>query len=452
MVLSENFLLKDPLALHLYEKVKDLPVIDWHNHLCVHDLAADRKYANLTELWVEADPYKHRAMRICGVPEKYITGQASPREKFQAWSKVLPLLAGNPLYHWSQLELKRVFGVEEELDESSAERIWRIANEKLSLPAFSARGILKRFSIEYASPCAAIGDDLKDFSGLEGFSPSLRGDDLFLLSSALFKEAETLEELRAVLRERVKKFHDAGCRFADHALDAPFSYVPEDGKNEERFVRFKRGTLPEGERRALSWAVLRFLASLYGERNWTMQLHIGALRATSSRLRQAAGPAGGYAGIGAPCDTGALAKLLDDLEKSPSGLPRTILYTLNPADHAPFAVLSGSFPGEGEQGKVTLGPAWWYCDHIHGMKDCFEKIAAYGVLSVFPGMTTDSRSPLSFVRHEYFRRVFCAFLAEKAARDEMPSDFEILKNLAEKVCYSNAKAFLCAQKNKGENK
>ena len=440
--MNPDFLLKTETAQRLFDAVKELPVIDWHNHLSVKDLTEDRRFENLTRLWVGSDPYKHRAMRICGVPEKFITGQASPREKFQAWSTVLPLLAGNPLYHWSQLELKRVFGVEEGLNESSAERIWRIANEKLSLPAFSARGILKRFSIEYASPCAAIGDDLKDFSGLEGFSPSLRGDDLFLLSSALFKEAETLPELCAVLRERVKKFHDAGCRFADYALDAPFSYVPEDGKNAERFVRFKRGTLPEGERRALSWAVLRFLASLYGERNWTMQLHIGALRATSSRLRQAAGPAGGYAGIGAPCDTGALAKFLDDLEESPSGLPRTILYTLNPADHAPFAVLSGSFPGEGEQGKVTLGPAWWYCDHIHGMRDCFENAAAFGVLSVFPGMTTDSRSLLSFVRHEYFRRVFCAWLAEKAARDEMPSDFGILKDLAEKVCYYNAKAII----------
>ena len=452
MVLSENFLLKDPLSCRLYESVKDLPVIDWHNHLCVRDLAADRKYANLTELWVGSDPYKHRAMRICGVPEKFITGEASPWEKFQAWSKVLPLLAGNPLYHWSHLELKRVFGVEEELNGSSAEKIWRIAEEKLSMPGFSARGILKRFSVEYASPCATIGEDLGDFSGLEGFSPSLRGDDLFLLTSAFFKEAETLPELCAKLRERVRLFHEAGCRFADHALDAPFSYIPDDGKNEERFVRFKSGTLPEGECKALSWAVLRILASLYGERNWTMQLHIGALRSTSTRLRRTAGPAGGYAGIGAPCDTGALAKFLDDLERSPAGLPRTILYTLNPADHASFAVLSGSFPGEGERGKVTLGPAWWYCDHIYGMKDCFENIAAYGVLSVFPGMTTDSRSLLSFVRHEYFRRVFCAFLGEKAARDEMPSDFGILKNLAEKVCYRNAKALLCTQNNKGENK
>ena len=400
MTSSDNFLLPDRTAVQLYDAVKALPVIDWHNHLPVKDLADDRKYSDLTELWVAADPYKHRAMRICGIPEKLITGGGSPFEKFRA------------------------------------------ANEKLAGPEFSARGLLKKFNVEYAAPCASLSDDLSAFSGMEGIVPSLRGDDLFTLTSPLFEQAETLSNFCDLLESRLSEFHAAGCRFADHALDNGFTYVPDDGQNERRFIQFKQKNLPESERNALACEILRTLGGFYAELGWTLQLHIGALRRTSSRLRAAAGPAGGYAAIGKSCDIRALVSLLDGLEKSESGLPRVILYTLNPADHAMFAVLAGSFPGDGERGKVTLGPAWWYCDHIHGMRDCLENIAAYGVLSVFPGMTTDSRSLLSFVRHEYFRRVFCAWLAEKAARDELPDDFAILKELAEKICYQNAKAII----------
>ena len=442
MTFSEKFLLHDPLAVRLYDTVQALPVIDWHNHLPVKDLIADRHYADLTELWVASDPYKHRAMRICGVPEKSITGSVSSYEKFQAWSGVLPQLAGNPLYDWSRMELKRIFGIDEPLTPGTAEKIWYQANETLRDPGFSARGLLKKFNVEYAAPCAGLADDPAGFAGLQGVVPSLRGDDLFALTSPLFEQSETLADFRKTLETRLRKFHDAGCRFADHALDAGFTYVPDDGQNEKRFVQLRQGKLTAAERNALACGILRILGGFYAELGWTLQLHVGALRKTSSRLRAAAGPAGGYAGISDSCDVRSLAGLLDDLERAEAGLPRVILYTLNPVDHAMFAVLSGSFPGDGERGKVTLGPAWWYCDHIHGMRDCFENVAAYGVLSVFPGMTTDSRSLLSFVRHEYFRRVFCAWLAEKAARDEMPSDFDTLKELAENVCYSNAKAMI----------
>ncbi|MBQ9337702.1 MAG: glucuronate isomerase [Lentisphaeria bacterium] len=440
--MKEDFLIFDETGGKLYEAVRDLPVIDWHNHLPVKDLAADRKYADLTELWVASDPYKHRAMRICGVPEKKITGDVPSIEKFRAWSGVLPQLAGNPLYHWSQLELKRIFGIDEPLRPETADMIWEKANARLSEAGYTARGLLKKFNVEYAAPCASAGDDLSGFAQVPGIVPSLRGDDLFGLSSPLFSEADGLVSLRARLKDELLRFHAAGCRFADHALDAGFTYVPDDGRNDKRFAELKRGTLSGMDRNALACEVLRTLGGFYAELGWTLQLHIGALRKTSSRLRSAAGPAGGYAGIGSTCDVRSLASLLDDLESSEAGLPRVFLYTLNPVDHAMFAVLSGSFPGDGVRGKVTLGPAWWYCDHIHGMRDCFENIAAYGVLSVFPGMTTDSRSLLSFVRHEYFRRVFCGWLAEKAARDEMPSDFAVLEDLAKKVCYHNAKAII----------
>ena len=440
--MKDSFLTFDETGHRLYDAVRCLPVIDWHNHLSVSDLVQDRKFNDLTDLWVASDPYKHRAMRICGVPEKFITGNVSPYEKFLKWSEVLPQLAGNPLYHWSQLELLRVFGIGESLTPASAETIWNQANEQLKDPSLSARGLLKKFNVEYAAPCAALTDDLSGFAGLSGVVPSLRGDDLLGLTSPVFGESGDLNELRRKLKARLQAFHAAGCRFADHSLDNGFTYVPDDGKNEARFAQFKQDHLPEDERVALISEILRILSGFYAEMGWTLQLHIGALRKTSSRLRQAAGPAGGYAGIGNSCHVQSLVSLLDDLERSGSGLPRVFLYTLNPVDHAMFAVLSGSFPGDGQRGKVTLGPAWWYCDHILGMRDCFENVAAFGVLSVFPGMTTDSRSLLSFVRHEYFRRVFCGWLAEKASHDEMPSDFDTLVKLAENVCYNNAKAII----------
>ena len=442
MALSEHFLLKSELAVRLYGAVRDLPVIDPHDHLAVTDLVRDRRYADLTELWVGSDPYKHRAMRICGIPEKYITGEASAYEKFLAWSRCLPELAGNPLYDWSRLELLRVFGIEEDLKPSTAEAIWNKTCALLKEPAYSARGLLKLFRVEYAFPCVGLSDDLAGFGQVPGLAPSLRGDDLVGLTHPILKEAVSLADLRAKLAARLREFHACGCRFSDHALDDGFRLVPDDGRSEERFAQFRQGRLPDAERFALASHILRILGSLYAQLGWTLQLHIGALRKTSSRLRAAAGPAGGYAAIGSGFDAKELAGFLDELERGESGLPRVILYTLDPADHALLAVLSGSFAGDGVRGKVALGPAWWYCDHIHGMRDALENIAAFGVLSVFPGMTTDSRSLLSFVRHEYFRRVFCNWLAEKAARDEMPSDFETLKSLAEKVCYHNAKALI----------
>ena len=443
--MHSDFLLKDALARQLFDAVKDRPIIDWHNHLSISDLSSDKQFADISELWVVSDPYKHRAMRICGVPERFITGECTPYERFKAWSWTLPQLVGNPLYDWSRLELHRVFGIEKALAPDSAEIIWKTANERLSEPGFSARGLLERFNVEYAAPCRALGESLEPFEGLPSLFPSLRGDDLLAMTNPVFSEAYTLTELRSMLDSELRRFHSAGCRFADHALDNGYHYVPDDGQNEWRFEQFKQGALAPTERQALSCEILRILAAMYSQLGWTLQLHVGAQRMTSSRLRAVAGPAGGYASIGNACELSSLTSLLNDLERSDAGLPRVILYTLNPSAHAMFAVLSGSFTGDGIHGKVTLGPAWWYCDHIHGMKDCFENIAAYGVLSVFPGMTTDSRSLLSFVRHEYFRRVFCAWLAEKAAKDELPPNISILQNLAEKVCYYNAKAIITNQ-------
>ena len=424
----ENLLLTTELSRQLFQAVAKLPIIDFHNHLPIRDIVENRQYRDLTELWIASDPYKHRAMRICGVPERLITGkEASPKERFLVWASTAPQLLGNPLWHWTRLELQRIFGIEEELTPDTAEAIWKRANELLATPEFRARAILDRFNIEYSAPCSTLFSDDVELLSAKGLPPSLsislRGDDL------LSPTPEMLSQLDA----RLDRFHTAGCRIADHALDAGFRYEPNKG-DDEAILADPHSAEPV----RVASAMLRRLGAAYAQRGWILQLHIGALRKTSDRLRRVAGPAGGYAGMGHPCDIASVSALLNDLEQSAAGLPRTILYTLNPADHAVLAVMAGAFPGDGVRGKVQLGPAWWLCDHIHGMRDCFETLAAYGVLSVFNGMTTDSRSILSFVRHEYFRRTLCAWLAEKAAADMLPADAPRLAQLARKLCYENA--------------
>ncbi|MBQ7650653.1 MAG: glucuronate isomerase, partial [Victivallales bacterium] len=423
-------LLTTELSRKIYGAVKGLPIIDFHNHLPVKDIVGNRQYHDLTELWVASDPYKHRAMRICGVREALITGDASPKEKFLAWAQTAPKQLGNPLWHWTRLELLRVFGIEEELTPDTAESIWRRTSEMLATPEYRTLPILERFNIEYAAPCCTIQDSLEPFKEFlidKRFRlvPSLRGDDMLSPTQEMLKQ----------LSSRLDDFHGAGCRIADHALDAGFRYQPDAGNDKDILADCKPGI-------STASAMLRLLGQEYARRGWILQLHIGALRQTSERLRREAGPAGGYAGIGHSCDIASISALLNDLERLPFGLPRTILYTLNPVDHAALAVLAGSFPGDGVRGNVQLGPAWWLCDHIHGMRDCLEVTAAYGVLSVFNGMTTDSRSILSFVRHEYFRRVLSAWLASKVSSGEMPDDFDRLAQLAREICHENAKTVL----------
>ena len=439
--MDSDFLLHSGTARELYGEVAALPLIDWHNHLSVADLREDRQYRSVTELWIDADPYKHRAMRICGVPEKFITGDADDFDKFAAWSRTLPRLAGNPLYCWSIMELERVFGITERLDDRSAASIYRRINEMLSGKDFSVRAILRRFSVRIAAPCVGLSEDLSAFDKIPGVVPSFRGDDAAALRLPPEWAPRDMADLRALLRERCEQLHRCGCRFADHALDGDFVYAADDGGDPARFSAWRRGEATPDDLLHLRSEVLRIAAGEYARCGWVLQLHVGALRRTSDRLRALSGPFGGYAAIAAPCDMTALVALLNDLERAEEGMPRIILYALNPADHVPFAALGGAFTGDGVRGQLRLGPAWWYCDHRTGIRDCLNCTAAFGVLSLFPGMTTDSRTPLSFVRHEYFRRVMCDFLAEKAGCGELPRDGEILRDLAYRLSYGNAWEF-----------
>ena len=422
--MNESFLLKTENASRLYhEYAKGLPIIDFHNHISMDDLCADRRFSDIVSLWISPDPYKHRLMRICGVDEEYITGDAEPFEKFKKYCSVFPYLAGNPVYDWSRMELCSVFGIKDEICARNARTIYERTREMLASSEFSARGILSRFNVEYQSPVANLTDDLDKFGTL-GVAPSLRADDLLLPTEALKSKLSSLSGIavtddesymRAVI-VMLDRFHKKGCRFADHSLDSGFFTSDADGKKAAMLVR---------------------LANEYARRKWTLLLHVGAERTTSPRLRAIAGPAGGFAAAGAGFDVSALAHLLGKAEEG--GLPDTVLFPLNMADQAPLAILQGSFSECGVASKVQLGPAWWWCDHALGIKNTLSCVASFGVLSQFIGMTTDSRSLLSFVRHDYFRRILCSFIDGQNAEGEWDMPPSVQAEFIRKICYQNAK-------------
>lgn len=445
--MDKNYLLTTQLAQRLYEEVaKDLPIIDYHNHLNVADILADRKFENITRLWISVDPYKHRAMRILGVPERFITGDATDYEKFEKWYHCIPRLGGNALYDWSVMEFDLVFGISLPPFRRDPREVWEEVNEKLK--ELSAHSILGKFNLEYSAPCASINDDLSVFDGLSGTCPSLRGDNILVPDEKLVQQLEKLTDMaindlqsfEQALDQRLAAFQAAGCKFSDHALDDGFRYLADDGENEARFAAILRGEKLCGEeQQKLSSCILKILGALYAKHGLTMQLHIGAKRTTSSRLRQIAGPAGGYAAIGNCVDVKSLTDLLDAVEQQPYGLPKTVLFTLNPADNAVMSVLSGSYSKDGVEAIVSQGPAWWWCDHYQGMCEMLDHLCVYGVMSTFIGMTTDSRSLLSFVRHDYFRRILCQWIGNQVQQGILPDDFTILSDTVRRICYQNAK-------------
>ena len=417
--MDKNYLLKTKTARQLYNQyAKDLPIVDFHNHISMADIAADRKFANLTQLWLTPDPYKHRLMRICGVPEYYITGEADDYAKFEKFCEIFPGLAGNPVYDWSRMELREIFGINDALCKENARKIYDRAGALLKEPAYSNNGILNRFRIAYQSPVAALTDDLSVFDGNK-VAPSLRGDNLLapdekLLSQLGVTPDAPLDEYLAAVGAYLDKFQAVGCRFADHALDADFF------ANNDRAVE-----------------MLVRLGVEYAKRGWTLLLHLGAKRKTSDRLLQLAGPAGGYAAVGSSFNIDAVCDLLGSMERS-GGLPDTVLFPLNMSDQAALAVMQGSFSQDGIISKVQLGPAWWWCDHALGIGNTLSCVASFGVLSAFIGMTTDSRSVLSFMRHDYFRRLLCAWLDEQNMQQQWELTLPVMGDIIRKICYENA--------------
>lgn len=444
--MNPDFLLTSPLARKLYHDcAKALPIIDFHNHLPIALFTAEQKTINITHLWVQSDPYKHRAMRILGVEEQLITGNRSDYEKFQAWYSSLPRLIGNPLFDWSVMELSQVFNYDL-LPFKNCQKVWDTLN--LAATQMPAIDILRKFNVEYIAPCASLDCDLTAFRPSAGICPSLRGDDLLLPSTGCLRALERLTDIRirsladylVAVRIRLSAFRDTGCRFSDHALDNGFVYMPEDGKNEQRFAALLRdGYLNEEDRIRLSSAVLTALASEYARVGFTMQLHIGAQRTTSTRLCSLAGPTGGYAAIGSTVDVTSLTRFLDAVEHSAHGLPQILFFPLNPADNAVIATLSGSYAKDGCEALISQGPAWWWCDHYQGITAMLDTFACHSLLSTFVGMTTDSRSIVSFVRHDYFRRVLCQWMSDMVCAHRLPEDMTLLQDTVRRICYSNAK-------------
>ncbi len=462
--IEPHFLLYSKTGSRLYHEVaKSLPVIDPHNHVDASALAANRKAENLYQLWIKPDAYKHRILRNLGVPERLITGDAADFDKFMAWAECFPQTVGNPMFHWSCMELQALFGFTELLSPDNAAELWQKANNLLQQDGFGAVDIIKRFGVEMLCTSDDLLDSLEYHIALSKQQevvclPSLRGDTIITFTQPLFgewlkklqsltkTEVTDLSSYKNAVINRIEFFDNVGCLLSDHSFDSGFRFLPTDEASAAPlFTRVIKGeSLPADETVQLQSYLLHFLGKEYAKRDWKMQLHIGAQRYTSSRIRKAAGPAGGFACIGNGADVPSLCLLLDGLDAE-GLLPKTILYTLNPADNPVFASLTGSFAEEGVKGKVQFGPAWWFNDHHEGITQQLVTLSSYGLLSASIGMTTDSRSLLSFLRHDYYRRILCNLIGGWAEEKKVPEDWEFLSNLVANISYFNCKNWIKKQ-------
>lgn len=422
--LGEDFLLDTPAAIRLYDAVADLPIIDYHCHLSAQELYEDRLFRSLTDVWLGGDHYKWRLMRGAGVAERFITGDASDWEKFEQWAGVLQRAIGNPLYHWSHLELRRFFGIEDTITAASARSIFDRANELLARPDFSPRHLVRKSNVEIVCTTDDPLDPLThhellaadpsfETQVLPGFRPDavLRIErDTFLpyiqrLAEATGHEIVTLDDLVAALGVRVQFFADHGCRVADHSLEVFPKTPATDAEAEAALVaRLAGETLTPEQTGAFHWVLLTKLATLYHQQGWVMEWHLTALRDASRRFLDAIGPDTGFDAVGEDMPIYAVARMLSDLDAA-GELPKTLLFTLDENANKQLAALATCFPAEGVKGNVQLGNAWWFNDTIAGMTDQIATFAEVGHLDAAVGMVTDSRSFLSYPRHEYFRRI-----------------------------------------------
>ena len=459
--LEENFLLYNDVGRKLYQQVKSLPLVDPHNHIDPAALSANSKYDNVYQLWIKPDQYKNRAMRQLGIAENLITGSASDYDKYIAWARSLKHTVGNPLFHWSCMELKQIFGINEVLTEANAERVWNVTNELLQQDQLRPQSILRSFNLELLCTSDDLLDTLDDHINLLkqpitfACLPSFRGDNIVSFQQASFVqwltrlqsltsfEVVDLNSYKEAVCRRLDFFDEAGCLLSDHSLDSGFVYLYCDEVTAEKIFLKVLGAkgLEDREYAQLQSYMLSYLGIEYSKRKWKMQLHVGANRHTSSRLRAVAGPAGGYASIGNPADMQSISRLLDSMELQKE-LPKTILYNLNPSDNAALASLTGSFAEDGVRGKVQFGAAWWYNDHFDGIRNQLVTLSNYGLLSNSIGMTTDSRSILSFTRHDYFRRILCNLIGEWVEEKKIPADFAFLSELVSGISYNNIKSWI----------
>ena len=400
--INEDFMLKNKTAKELFETVKDLPIIDYHCHISPKMIAENYKFSNAYELFLGGDHYKWRQMRTNGVDERYITGDADDYDKWVEFAKTMPYLIGNPLYHWTHLELKRYFDIDVTLSEDTAKEIWDTVNSCLTKDEFRVQGLIKRSNVEVICTTDAPNDTLEYHKALKDFDtkivPAFRPD---------------LDNMASNLSERMDFFHENGCRLSDHAVDKMDDDIIEK---------------------------LVFLGEEYAKRGWVWQLHIGALRNNNTKMFEKLGPDTGFDSINDFAVAEGLSKILDSLEKKDM-LPKTILYTLNPKDNYVLGTMLGNFQGAGVKSKIQFGSGWWFNDQRDGMESQMRALANLGTLSHFVGMLTDSRSFVSYTRHEYFRRILCNLIGKWVEDGEYPNDKKMLEKIVRGISYENAKNY-----------
>lgn len=459
--MDENFLLNNETAINLYHDfAREMPIIDYHCHLSSKEIAENKSYRNITEIWLGGDHYKWKAMRSNGIDEDYITGGAEDKDKFLKWAETVPYTMGNPLYHWTHLELQRFFGIDMLLNKESAESIWDKCNELLQKEEFTARQLIKRSkvkvicttddpidSLEYHKAIAK--DNTFDVKVLPAFRPdkaiNLEKDGFLAwikkLGQVVGRKIDTLDDLLEALKERILYFDSLGCKASDHGLDPIVFEKGDYNEINNIFVKaLNQDELTLSDIRKYKTYVLLFLGREYAKLNWAMQLHVGVIRNVNSRMMRKLGPDTGFDTIGDYSFAEALAKFLDALDTT-NELPKTILYCVNPRDNEVLATMIGSFQGGGIPGKIQFGSSWWFNDQKDGMIRQMTALSNMGLLSRFVGMLTDSRSFLSYTRHEYFRRILCNLLGEWVESGELPYDMDLLGEMVKDICYNNANRY-----------
>ena len=459
--IKEDFLLQSAPARELYHTyAAALPCVDLHCHLEPERVQRNFAYETITDLWISGDPYKWRAMRINGVEERFITGCAAPEEKFRAFAETLPRMVGSPLFHWSALELKRYFDIDTVLSPECAEAVYESCNRQMADGGFGTADLLKRSNVEIVVTSDGWLADLQPHVSTQGadasfaMRPSLRADEALAVGSAGYRvwlekvgehrgtQIESLSALKESLVRIIDAFDAAGCRLSDHSLESVRFTQFTECEAEASFSKVLAGeSLSESEIYGLQNHLLAFLVGEYASRKWTLQLHLGAHRETSTTLMRRAKVPGGFACVGDSISSVELSRLLDAWE-SDGGLPRVIIYPLNIADFDKIASLCGAYVEEGVWGKVQLGPPWWYNDHYEGIVQQLKVFANYSALGRFMGMVTDTRSPLSMARFDYFRRIFCNLIGGWVDDGKLPNDASILEPLVKDVCYRNAASIL----------
>lgn len=465
--MSEDFLLDTEFARRLFhDYAAHQPIFDYHCHLPPQQIAENTRFTNLYDIWLKGDHYKWRAMRANGVPEALCTGHASDREKFDAWARTVPHTIGNPLYHWTHLELRRPFGITNVLlSEKTADQIWDRCNELLAQDNFSARGIMTQMKVKMVGTTDDPIDDLRHHAALArdtSFTtkvlPSWRPDKAFNIEAEGFVEylhklaasadvaIHRFDDLRRALSNRLDHFAAHGCKVSDHALDVVLFAEADDATLDAILARrlHGKGIPDEQDIARFKTAVLVWLGAEYARRGWVQQYHIGALRNNNRRQLVLLGPDVGFDSINDRPLAEPLARLLDAQNRN-NALPKTILYCLNPRDNEVLATMAGNFQGEGQPGKMQFGSAWWFNDQLDGMQRQMIQLANMGLLSRFVGMLTDSRSFLSYTRHEYFRRLLCQMIGRWVANGEAPADLALLGTMVENICFNNARDYFAIE-------